>query len=153
MIRATISMALAGAVMALAAGEAAAQGAGCGDIQQTLVERKGLVDQANQSSSAKRKMTAQGACALFTKLQSNGVVGVKWLETNKEWCSIPDSFLASFKEDHTRVQALRTKVCNAATQQAAMERKMRAQATQNQGGGLLGGPGLSGSYAMPKGAL
>jgi hypothetical protein len=48
---------------------------------------------------------------------------------------------------------MRTKICGAAAQQAAMEKKMRAQAAQNQGGGLLGGPGLTGSFKVPQGAL
>lgn len=150
---------LIGAVLAtggvfLLAGPAAAQGAACTDLQKTLADRQALIGQANASAGTKKvKMTAQQACGLFTKLQVNGQVGLKFIDANKDWCSIPESFSEGFKADHERVTGMRTKICGAAAQQAAMEKKMRAQAAQNQGGGLLGGPGLTGSYKVPQGAL
>jgi hypothetical protein len=152
MVRAsTMAFLAVGAALALA-GPAAAQS--CSDIQKTLAERQSLIGQANSSAGNKKlKMTAQQACGLFTKLQTNGQTGLKFIEANKEWCSIPDSFAENFKADHERVSGMRTKICGAAAQQAAMEKKMRAQAAQNQGGGLLGGPGLTGSFKVPQGAL
>jgi hypothetical protein len=109
------------------------------------------------SEGKKAKITAAAACTLFTKLQANGNEGLKWISANKDWCSIPDSFVEGFKADHGRVTTLRGKVCNAAQQQAAMEKKARAMAAQQQqgggGGGLLGGPGLTGSFRVPQGAL
>lgn len=135
-------------------GVAAAQSGACGDIQKTLAERQSLIQQANNGANNKKmKMTAQQACGLFTKLVSNGSTGIKFIEANKEWCSIPDQFADGFKADHERVTGMKTKICGAAAQQAQMEKKMRAQAAQNQGGGLLGGPGLTGSFKVPQGAL
>lgn len=134
-------------------GAALAQGAECGEIQKTLQERKDLVSQANAASNTKKKMTPQAACGLFGKLQANGVVGMKWIAANKEWCSIPDSFADGFKADHVKVSGIRTKVCSVAAQATKMEAQARAQAQNGGGGGLLGGPGLTGSFKMPQGAL
>ncbi|KQP79293.1 MULTISPECIES: hypothetical protein [unclassified Methylobacterium] len=144
--------AVAGAV--LFSGQAFAQAAECGEIQQTLQARKDLIGKANAASNSKKKMTPAEACTLFGKLQANGVAGLKWITANKEWCSIPDSFAEGFKADHTKVSGIRTQVCGVAAKAAKMEAQARAQAQNGGGGGgLLGGPGLTGSLKMPQGAL
>ncbi|GJD48188.1 hypothetical protein OPKNFCMD_0904 [Methylobacterium crusticola] len=159
MFRVTVA-ALAGSLVGgvLLSGAALAQGVDCAGIQTTLTERKDIVAKVNAASQTKKaKLTAAQACALFGKLQANGTEGLKWITANKDWCSIPDSFVEGFKADHSKVTTLRGKVCNAAQQQAVMEKKARAQAAQNAGGGggggLLGGPGLTGSFRVPQGAL
>ena len=146
----TMSALVAGMVVA---GPALAQSVDCGAIQKTLQDRKDLVAKANAASNSKNKMTPQAACTLFGKLQSNGTEGVKWIAANKEWCSIPDSFAEGFKADHVKVGGIKTKVCAVAVQASKMESQARAQAANGGGGGLLGGPGLTGSLKMPQGAL
>ncbi|WP_147045336.1 hypothetical protein [Methylobacterium gnaphalii] len=122
----------------------------CSAIQHTLNERKALVAKANAASQSKQKMTPAQACSLFGKLYANGVSGIKWITANKEWCSIPDSFSTGFKTDNDKVGGIKTKVCG----MAAQVTKMEAQAREGGGGGgLLGGPGLSGNFKMPQGAL
>ncbi|WP_244573561.1 hypothetical protein [Methylorubrum populi] len=128
-------------------------GTDCGAIQKTLIERKNLVAKANAASNSKKKMTPQEACSLFGQLQANGTTGIKWITANKEWCSIPDSFSEGFKADHSKVAAIRTKVCGIAAQASKMEAQAKTQAQNGGGGGLLGGPGLSGAFRMPQGAL
>ncbi|MCJ2052276.1 hypothetical protein [Methylobacterium sp. J-070] len=132
-----------------------AQGAApeCGAIQKTLADRKALVARANAASTSKKKMTPQEACGLFGKLQANGAEGLKWITANKEWCSIPDSFAEGFKADHVKVSGIRTKICSAAAQATKMEAQARAQAQNGASSGLLGGPGLTGSFKLPQGAL
>ncbi|NEU13414.1 hypothetical protein G3T14_14920 [Methylobacterium sp. BTF04] len=149
---AAAAVAFAGAT--LVAAPAFAQSAECGEIQKTLQSRKDLVAKANSASNSKKKMTPQEACALFGKLQSNGVEGIKWITANKEWCSIPDSFAEGFKADHNKVSGIRTKICGIAAQASKMEAQAKSQAQNGGGGGgLLGGPGLTGSLKMPQGAL
>ena len=143
--------ALAGCTLFGAA--AFAQSPECGAIQKTLEERKTLVMRANAASSAKTKMTPAEACALFGKMQANGTAGLKWIEANKEWCQIPDSFADGFKADHQKILGIKTKICGVAAQAAKMEAQAKAQAANGGGGGLLGGPGLTGSFKMPQGAL
>jgi hypothetical protein len=126
----------------------------CNAIQATLAERKALVGRANAASTSKKKMTPQEACGLFNKLVSNGAAGMKWITANKEWCSIPDAFSVGFKADHEKVSGIRTQICGVAAQATKMEAQARAQAQNGGGsGGLLGGPGLSGSFKLPQGAL
>lgn len=132
--------------------QASGPGAECHGIQKTLEQRKALVAKANAASNAKKKMTPAQACGLFNQLQANGAAGIKWIKAHKESCSIPDSFSDGFAADHGKVAAIKVKVCNAAVQYSKMEAQAREQA-QNGGGGLLGGPGLSGSFKMPQGAL
>ena len=144
---------MATALVLATAGAASAQNASCVDIQKTLLERKSLVEQLGQRTKGGKKLTPQDACGLFTKLTTNGSTGLKWIEANKEWCSVPDQFAESFKADHEKIAAVRGKACAAAAQQAAMEKKMRAQAQNGSAGGLLGGPGLTGTQKMPQGAL
>ncbi|HEX8418177.1 MAG TPA: hypothetical protein VF641_11320 [Methylobacterium sp.] len=143
--------ALVGAV--LTAAPALAQSPQCGEIQTTLQARKDLVAKANAAQNSKKKMTPAEACSLFGKIQANGVEGTKWIAANKEWCSIPDSFAEGFDKDHKNVISIRTKVCNVAAQAAKMESQARAQAQNGGGGGLLGGPGLTGTMKVPQGAL
>ncbi|MCJ2012932.1 hypothetical protein MKK53_10415 [Methylobacterium sp. J-076] len=125
----------------------------CNGIQKTLAERKALVAKANAASTSKKKMTPAEACSLFNRLVSNGGEGMKWIAANREWCSIPDSFAEGFKADNAKVTGIRTQICGVAAQAAKMESQARAQAQNGGGGGLLGGPGLSGSFKLPQGAL
>jgi hypothetical protein len=150
----TIALATGAAVGAvLFVGPALAQSVQCSDIQKTLQDRKDLVAKANSVQNSKKKMTPAEACSLFGKIQANGVEGVKWIAANKEWCSIPDSFAEGFEKDHKNVVGIRTKVCGIAAQAAKMESQARAQAQNGGGGGLLGGPGLTGTMKLPQGAL
>jgi hypothetical protein len=145
---ATFGLAL-GLAMAVAA-PASAQQSGCMDVQKILLERKGLVERIS-AAGQKKKMDAQEACGLFNKLVANGTSAVKWIETNKEWCQVPNEFADGVKTDHNKAVAIRGKACAAANQQAQMQK--RAKEGGGDGSGLLGGGGLSGSYKMPQGAL
>ena len=149
----TPEMSAAPAPAPAAPAPAPAANADCQSIQKTLAERKSLVGRANAASTSKQKMTPQEACSLFGRLVVNGSEGIKWIATNREWCSIPDSFSEGFKADHERVQTIRTQICKVAAQATKMEAQARAQAQNGGGGGLLGGPGLSGSFKLPQGAL
>lgn len=138
---------------AFAAGPAFAQASNCQDAQKFLSERQSLIQQINKlgGEGKNKQIDPRAACGVFTKLVNNGSTGVKWLESNKAWCQVPDQFAKSFEEDHKRAVDMKSKACNAAAKVAEMERQ--AKKAQQQGNGLLGGGGLTGSYTMPKGAL
>ena len=143
---------IAGAFAAAAAATpAAAQGAGCMDVQKILLERKGLVERISATGS-KKKMDAQEACGLFGKLVANGTAAVKWLDANKQWCQVPDEFDKGVRADHNRAVSIKGKACAAASQQAAMQKRAK-EGGGGDGSGLLGGGGLSGSFKIPQGAL
>ncbi len=120
-----------------------------------LVQRKAIGDRISAATKGKKQIDARMACTNFGSLVSNGQTVIKWVEANKEWCSIPDNFVQGIKNDHAKATELRGKACNVAAQQTALEKKARQQAQQGGGGGggLLGGPGLTGEYKIPQGAL
>ncbi|MCB5175424.1 MULTISPECIES: hypothetical protein [Microvirga] len=146
----TAAFALAGIFMAA---PAVAQSSSCQDAQKFLTERQSLIQQINKlgGEGKKKQIDPRAACGIFTKLVSNGDKGVKWITANKDWCQVPDQFAQSFTEDHKRAQNMKTQACQAAAKVAEMEK--RAKQAQQQGNGLLGGGGLTGSYSIPKGAL
>ena len=126
------------------------------DIQKHIEERKAIVARLQTLGGKKKQVDPKEACAMFGKLVVNGNATLKWAETNKDWCQVPDSFVEGMKNDHNRATSLKGQACGAAAKMAQMERKARQQAQQAQqggGGGLLGGPGLSGEYKIPQGAL
>ena len=132
-----------------------AQSSACMDVQKHVEERKAIIARLQALSGKKKQIDPRDACALFGKLVNNGNATLKWAEANKDWCGIPDSFVEGMKNDHGRSVTLKGQACGAVAKQAAMERKARQQAQQQGGGagGLLGGPGLSGEYKIPQGAL
>ncbi len=154
-LRFAMAGALAG-VAGLAATPATAQNAACQEGGKLMNQRQAIVAQLTKLGS--KKIDPRAACPLFGKLVSNGSAAIKWMDTNKDWCSIPDPFVENFKGDHAKATELRSKACAAAAQVQAMEKKAR-QAQQQEGagasgaGGTLGGPGLTGSFKLPQGAL
>lgn len=134
--------------LSFSAAPAFAQGAGCGDVQPMLVQRKSIGDRISAATKGKN-IDAKRACTDFGALVSNGDKLLKWTEANKDWCQVPDQFIQSIKEDHGRAVQIRRQACGAAAKQAQMEK----QAREGGGGGLLGGGGLTGPSRMPQGAL
>ena len=149
--------AFAGLVL-LGSGSALAQSAACQKGGEMLNERQKLVAQLTALGNNKKKQVdPRTACGLFGKLVSNGNTVIKWLDANKEWCSIPDGFVQNIKADNAKAAEFRGQACGAAAKMAEMEKQARIQAQQAQGGGPLpgplGGPGLTGEYKIPQGAL
>lgn len=127
----------------------AAQAAGCTDVQPMLAQRKAISDRLANASQGKKQIDANMACGAFGQLVANGQRLVKWIDTNKEWCQIPDAFSAGIKADHGRAVSIRAKACSVAAKAVQMQK----QAKESAGGGLLGGPGLAGASRLPQGAL
>ena len=154
LVRVGLAAGTAAPALAALTAPASAQPSSCVAIQKRIEERKAIVARLQAAGGKKKSLEPKEACALFGKLVANGASTLKWAETNKDWCQVPDSFVEGMKNDHTRATSLKGQACGAAAKQAEMERKARQQAQQNGGsGGLLGGPGLSGEYKIPQGAL
>lgn len=136
------------AVLTLATGGAFAQSASCGAIQGQLEQRKSIAQ--SLQAGGKKKMDAKTACAGFGRLVANGASIIKWAETNKDWCQVPDSFIEGMKADHAKAQEIRAKACNVAAKIMQMEKQAKSG---NGGSGLLGGGGLTGPTTLPQGAL
>jgi hypothetical protein len=141
---------LAAPLLATGAQAQAGGAAGCGDVQKILLERKSIA--STLAPKKGQQMDARFACSGFGKLVSNGTTLIKWVDTNKDWCQIPDAFAEGIKADHGRAVAIRAKACGIAAKITQMEKK----AKEGGGGGgnaLLGGGGLEGVQRVPQGAL
>ena len=135
-------------MFALSVGTAHAQAStNCGDVAQHLEQRKAIA--SSLQAKGKKQMDARIACAGFNRLVANGATIIKWTDANKDWCQVPETFVEGIKADHAKAQEIRAKACNVAAKMDQMEK----QAKSGQGGGLLGGGGLTGSTALPQGAL
>lgn len=139
------AMGSAGILMSIAP----AMAQSCQELGTHLSERQSLVQTIQGMTANNKKMDPKAACTIFGKLAANGSTALKFAEVNKDWCQIPDNFIAGIKTDHEKIVKIRGQACGAAAKQAEMEKKARS----GQGGGLLGGDGLEGSYKIPKGAL
>jgi hypothetical protein len=132
-------------------GPAAAQSAECQELTKHLTDRRSLVETIQKLGGKDKKMDPKAACSAFGKLAANGTTTLKWAESNKDWCQVPDQFIQGIRTDHEKVVKLRGQACGVAAKQAEMEKKGRSQGDGP--GGLLGGGGLEGSYKIPQGAL
>jgi hypothetical protein len=136
------------AVASLAQAPAQAQDATCRAIGGMLEERASIVERINALGS--ENVDPRQACRLFRSLDENGQKVGEFLDDNQTWCQIPNDFVEGFREDQTRVASVRTEACNAAAQVTRMEREAREQQQQ---GNAFGGPGLTGRFPIPRGAL
>ena len=136
--------------VALPSGPALAQPSTCQEAQKFMGERQTLIQGLNKSAGKDKKLDPRVACGAFGKLVSNGETGLKWLETNKDWCQVPDQFVANFKSEHAKIKDLRGQACGAVAKLEQMQKQAREQ--QQKGGNPFGG-GLTGTYKIPQGAL
>ena len=159
MVRAFSLRSLALASLALVAGTAAAvtpalaQSSSCQDAQKFMSERASLIQGLNKSAGKDKKLDPRYACTAFGKLVSNGETGLKWFETNKDWCQVPDQFVENFKADHDKIKDMRGKACALVSKMEKMQNQARQQQQQQQQGGNPFGGGLTGTYKIPQGAL
>jgi hypothetical protein len=134
---------------------AMAQAGECAKLQGMMQERQSLVARMNAASKSK-KLTPQVACSTLGQIVSNGSRLLTFMDANKDWCQIPDAFVDNMKGDNARAGQIRAQACRAVSQQAAAERKARAQAQQQAGqqGGFGGVDAVTGgAWRVPQGAL
>jgi len=78
-----------------------------------------LRDDAQQKAAAVRAATEHKAerkevCVLVTRFATAEAAVVKFLETNKTWCGIPDEAVKAAKTGHERTLKFRTVACSEA---------------------------------------
>ena len=135
-----------------------AQAGECAKLGGMMQERQSLVARMNAASKGKR-LTPQVACSTLGQIVSNGGRVMSFMNANKDWCQIPDSFIDNMKADNARAGQIRNQACRSASQQASNERRARSQAQQQQQqAGQQGGFGgvdavTGGAWRVPQGAL
>ena len=139
-IVATLGLSLLGPTMSNAMPES------CNDFQKVVAPRVALIEKLN--GFKKRKPTAAEACKIMNNLSAADKKIIEWMETNKDWCQVPDEQITQLKQASEQSNGFKGKACSAAAAQAKqIEQLKRAQA---QGGGQpLPGAGVK----LPQGAL
>ncbi len=121
----------------------------CNDFQKLVNPRMALISQIN--GFKKKKPTAGQACTILTRLTVADKKILDWMNTNKDWCQIPDDQIAGLKQASGQSASFKNQACNAASQQAKQLSQMRRQQQQQQGGGRQTTPGAG--VRLPQGAL
>jgi hypothetical protein len=150
-------IAMASAMALLVPVEALAQASDCQKLQGMLQQRQSLIQRMNAASNAK-KLDARGACGVLGQISTNGNQVLKFMDVNKDWCAIPDTFIENMKADHERSNKIRGQACRAAAQQGKMlqqqQQAQRQQQQQQERGGFGGADVVTGGpWRVPQGAL
>jgi hypothetical protein len=148
-LRPLVLAAVSGGALTLATAPASAQV--CQQGANLVKARQTIVQEINKAGGKDKKLDPRVACAAFGKLVANGEESLKWLETNKDWCQVPDQVAENLTQEHTKVKEIRTQACQVAAKVEKMQKQAKQQ-QQQQGGNPFAG-GLTGQYKMPQGAL
>ena len=151
LFRSHLAAALIGAGTLTMSAPALAQSGSCADGQKFFMTTQSLTEQLNKTAVKNKQLDARAACPILTKMVANGEAGVKWLESNKDWCQVPGQITENFTQAVDKFKDLRGKACSMAAKMNAMEKQAKEQAAR--GGGMLGGSGLTGEFKVPQGAL
>jgi len=107
----SLAVALALAAVLMGGRMAGAQGPPqCNDFLtlRAEAEKKGLAIR----DAGKRKAERKEMCALVTSFYATEAAMVKFLETNKTWCGIPDDAIKQAKMGHEKTAKFRTAACS-----------------------------------------
>ncbi|MCA3668553.1 MAG: hypothetical protein INF10_05375 [Methylobacterium sp.] len=108
------------------------------DFQKLSGERQAAIERIN--NFGKKRPTAEVACSAFNTLSGVEARFIKWMTENKDWCQIPEDFIAQLKGANGATLQARGQVCTAARQ-------------QQEGGGPRGAPPPGAGIRLPSGAL
>lgn len=142
-----LMLATAAPLLAPTAANAQAAANVCQSVGPLLEARRAIVERLNALGDD--NVDPRPACSALRQLESNGQELVDFLAQNQAWCQIPNDFAQNVRQDHERVGSMRADACRVAAQVNAAERQAREAAEQNQ----FGGPGLTGRFPIPQGAL
>lgn len=142
----TLALALCASAL-LAPQAAVAQANVCQSVGPLLEERQSIVERLNALGND--NVDPRPACSALRELEANGDKLVGFIDENQAWCQIPADFAQNVRQDHERVGGMRADACQMAAQVNQAERNARQAAEQQQ----FGGPGLTGRFPIPQGAL
>ena len=110
----SLAMALAVVALAAASPTASAQTAPpqCSDFAKVRGEAEQKATAVRDALA--RKLERKEICALVQRFTAAEGAVVKFLESNKTWCNIPDVAIKQAKESHEKTLKFRTAVCSEA---------------------------------------
>jgi hypothetical protein len=150
-LRTALFAGLAAAGLIVSAAPALAQVSGCAQGQKYLQTHQTLSEKLNNLKDKNNKIDPVAACGLLSKLDNNADSMLKWMNTNKDWCQVPDQLIQNLKEGQTNLAKAKGQACKVAAQVREMQKKAKQQAQQQKGNPF--GGGLTGDYKIPQGAL
>lgn len=115
-----------GIAMALALATGAAQmGTASAQMMQAPSPCEGFIPLRNEAqqrgmaigAAEKRHAAPKELCTLVSRFYVAEGAALKFLQTNKTWCGVPDAAIASAKSTHEKTLKFRDTVCNPAAQQ------------------------------------
>jgi hypothetical protein len=71
------------------------------------------------NEAGQRKAPREEACPLFKTLSAKEAKTLKFLETNRARCQIPDGFIKQLAERHTHIVQITKAICSAGPQPGA----------------------------------
>lgn len=132
--------------------QALAQSVVCDQGKKLFAQRQSLIEQIN--SWSKKKVDPGVACSTFGKLQTNGAETIKFVETNKDWCQIPEQFLTSLKDQQKAIVSNRGQACKVAAQMNQQRNQAQAAAAAARDNPFAGPDQVTGGpLRVPGGAL
>jgi hypothetical protein len=78
-------------------------------LREAAEKRAGMI-----TAAAKRKAPRDELCKLFNGFLAAETKLVKYMETNRSGCGIPDQAISNLKKEHARVTTTRQQVCSGA---------------------------------------
>lgn len=78
-------------------------------LRQTAQDRAKALHDAGDRKADRKEM-----CTLVTRFSAAETIVVKFLETNKTWCGIPDAAVTQAKANHEQTVKFQTMICNTA---------------------------------------
>ena len=129
------------ATPAMAAPESCAK-----DFAPLMTKRQAYINTINGYKN--KKPSAPAACSTFSGLSAQNRKISAWMESQKDWCQIPDDTIKAIKDQQAQIDKTRANACNAAAQQSKMMRQMKNQQQRQQAG-----PGIGSGVRLPQGAL
>lgn len=87
------------------------------DIAGLSAKRQGFIDKLNVlAKAAKGKLDPIASCPTLRGLVGAEGALVKYLESNKNWCNVPDDAVSNLKQAAAKSQQFQTQACNLAEQ-------------------------------------
>jgi hypothetical protein len=120
-----------GLMLALLLAPVAAHAGDCNaDIASLSQKRQNFIEKLNVlAKSTKGKLDPVASCPALRGLVVAEVNLVKYLETNRNWCNVPDAAVDNLKAANAKSKAFATQACNIAVQAKKQQEQQASGAT------------------------
>lgn len=105
------------------------------DFAKIAGRRQTYIDQVNKMTKTHGgKLDPVGACPLFRNLAAVQGQLVKYVNTNKNWCNIPDDVVKNSVAEQAKFSSIAGQACKVAAQAVSMRKQQLQQGQQGAAG-------------------